>query len=174
MSKTIKTEAIVLKRKNLLDKDTLITFFSKESGKVNVFAKGIKTISSKRLPHTQTANLIKAVIYNKDGKMFLQETSLLSGFSDIKRDSKKISFLYFFFHVLDRLLPENQREDRVYDETKRFLINLSRKDATIKLLEKHLNKLLQDLGYIHGKKSLEQLHRIVEELTNEKIPLLII
>ncbi|MBI4226632.1 DNA repair protein RecO, partial [Candidatus Roizmanbacteria bacterium] len=63
MKRTIKTEAIVLRKRSLPNQDTIVTLFSKKIGKVNAFAKGIKKITSRRLPHVQTANLINAVLY---------------------------------------------------------------------------------------------------------------
>jgi DNA repair protein RecO len=174
MSRTSKTEAIVLKKKNLPSQDMIVTLFTQEMGKMRILAKGVKKISSKRLPHLQTGNVINVVLYNSDKKSYLQEASLISGLTQIKNDSKKLSFLYFYFHLLDRLLPENQQEVEIYKTVKLFLIDLSKSDAVTPLLEKHLNVLLRKLGYINKKGNLEELHRLVEELMNEKVPLLII
>ncbi len=174
MSRTLKTEGIVLKKKNLPTQDVIVTLFTHDIGRMRILAKGVKKISSKRLPHLQTGNIIKAVIYNSEKKLYLQETSLISGLSQIKKDPKKLSFVYFYFHLIDRLLPENQQELEIYKATKRFLIDLSKSATTLPLLEKHLNILLKKLGYISRKSSLEELHRLAEELINEKVPLIII
>lgn len=175
MRKTIKTEAIVLKKRSLLNTDNLVTLLTQETGKINVIAKGVKKISSRRLPHLQTTNLINALIYRNKEKAYLQETSLISAFSQIKKDSQKMSYLYFMLLVIDRLLPENQKEHEVYLETKRFLIELSKTLViSSKILEKYLSSILTKLGYLNKSKSLTELHSIIEELTNEKIPLRII
>lgn len=174
MSRTSKTEGIVLKKRNLPSQDIVVTLFTQEMGKVRILAKGVKKITSRRLPHLQTGNIIKVVIYNADKKGYLQETSLISSLSQVKNDPKKLSFCYFYFHVLDRLLPENQQELEIYDATKRFLIELSKTEAMTDLLEKHLNILMKKLGYISKSSSLEELHKFVQELTNEKVPLFII
>ena len=65
MKRTIKTEAVVLRKRSLPNQDAIVTLFTKELGKINTIAKGIKKITSRRLPHTQTANLINTVIYKK-------------------------------------------------------------------------------------------------------------
>ncbi len=174
MSRTSKTEGIVLKKKNLPNQDMIVTIFSEVMGKIRILAKGVKKISSKRLPHLQTGNIINAVIYNSEKRLYLQETSLISGLTQIKKDSKKISFVYFYFHIIDRLLPENQQEPDIYNAVKRFLIDLSKSSTTIPLLEKHLNILMKKLGYISKKGSLDEIHKLVEELINEKVPLIII
>lgn len=174
MSRVTKTEGIVLKKRNLPTQDMIVTIFTQEMGKLRILAKGVKKISSRRLPHLQTGNIINSVIYNSDKKSYLQETSLVSGLSQIKSHSTKMSFIYFYFHLLDRLLPENQQESEIYSVVKHFLIDLSKSAATTPFLEKHLNVLLRKLGYIDQKESLEELHRLVQELMNEKVPLLVI
>ncbi len=175
MGKSLKTEAIVLKKKNLPTKDILITFFTRDFGKLTTLAKGARTLTSKRQPHLQTGNLIGILVHENHQSYYLQETVLISAFSQIKQNAKKIGSVYFFLHIIDRLLPEHQNEYEIYTLTKQFLVDLSRSSETkTELLERYLNSVLEKLGYIHGKKPLEQLHRIVEELTNEKIPLFII
>ncbi len=170
MHKTIKTEAIVLKKRSLLNTDALITLLTSEAGKINVIAKGVKKISSRRLPHLQTTNLINVLIYRNKERAYLHETSLISAFSQIKKDSKKINYLYFMLLALDRLLPENQKEYAIYLETKRFLIELSQdKVNSVKILEKYLSSLLKKLGYLIENKNLVELLTLIEELTGKKI-----
>ncbi len=173
MKRTLKTEGLVLRKRPMPNQDKIITIFTKELGKVNVFAKGIKKITSRRLPHVQTANLINSVLYKKNDFFYLQESSLISGFTEIKKDPKKIKNLYLFFFVLERLLPENQPEPPVYNLTKKFLIELSKitKDNTV-INTKFLNELLKLLGYSQEIKSFDDIRYIIEEIIHEKLPAL--
>lgn len=171
MKRTIKTEAIVLRKRSLPNQDTIVTLFSKKIGKVNAFAKGIKKITSRRLPHTQTANLINTILYKKDSRFYLQETNLISGFSQIKKNPHKIQLLYLFLFVVERLLPENQSETAVYDLLMKFLIELSKNDnLDSSLSARYLNKILKLLGYSKEDKSYDELRNAIEEIIHEKIP----
>lgn len=171
MTMTVKTEAIVLRKRSLLNKDTIITLFSKDFGKLNVFAKGIRKITSRRLPHTQTGNLINILIHKKDDRLYLQETALISGFTEIKKNQKKINELYFILFVLERLAPENQKETTLYNLAKKFLIDLSLTAVSDRsIVTKYLNKILIILGYLHKEKTLDELRLIIEEIINEKLP----
>ena len=176
MLRIIKTEAIVFKKNtNLLHKDSLITLFTQEHGKLKVFAKGIKKVTSRRLPHSQTGNLIKAIISRKDSFFYLQETELISHFSELKKDKTKINILYFYFFILDRLLPENQKETLIYNLTKRFLIELSRsKTFEQRKIVFYLNKILTNLGYSDKELVFEEAVNLIEELINEKLPAFVI
>lgn len=174
MPRTFKTEAIVFKKNGLLNKDIIITFFSRELGKIRVLAKGIKKITSRRLPHTETGNLLKIVIYKKNERFFLQETQLLSAFSQIKNNQKKINFLYYFLFVLEKMLPENQKEEPIYILTKHYMIDLAKNNIEKDKITAYLNQLLFKLGYLHTNKSFYEINLLIQEIINEKIPSLII
>lgn len=175
MVRISKTKGIILKKRELLNKDRLITIFSEEIGKVNVIAKGIKKITSKRLPHTETANLIKAVLYKKNDRYYLHETELISAFSKIKKHKSKIELLYYFFFILERIIPENEKEPTIYKLTKQFLIDLSNNNEfSQKELTFYLNRLISSAGFLYEKKTLDQLKPYIEDIINEKIPLIVI
>ncbi len=173
MIRSLKTEAIVLRKKDLLNKDVLISLFTQNLGRLTIFAKGVKKITSRRSPHLQTGNLINILISHKNDHYYLQESQLISGFSELKKDEGKVKQLYLFLFILDRLLPENQKEERVYNFTKRFLIDLSHPSEKKRLgLLYYLNKLMSLLGYLHEDKNFNELKSLIEEIINEKIPLL--
>lgn len=177
MQRIFKTEAIVLRKKNLLGKDTIVTLFTEELGKALTIAKGIRSITSRRLPHTETGNLITAFIYKKDSRLYLQETKLISHFSIIKKELMKLESRYLIFYILDRLLPENVQEKTIYTDTKKFFIKLTLRQSINdikKLSTAYLNILLKHLGYLKEDKPLEDLTAIIEEIIHEKIPRYII
>lgn len=171
MSRLTKTEAIVFKKKSLLGKDTSLTFFTKQEGKVSVIAKGIKKITSRRASHAQTGNLIEVSLYEKNDRLYLQESKLISAFSDIKAKPEKIKFQYLLFFILDRILPEKQREDNVYILTKNFLVDLAKSEVfSREEMTGYLQKLLLILGYHKSNKPYKDLLRYIEEIMHEKIP----
>lgn len=171
MARQLKTEAIVLKKNHLLNQDTILTLFTQEIGKIGVVAKGIKKITSKRLPHIQTGNLIRIILHYSHNMYFLQNTELISGFTDIKKKEEKIRILFVFFFVLERLLPERQQENDIYVLTKSFEIQLANEKKNVyRILIRFLNKLMQKLGYIDDQKSFDELLLIIEDLIHEKVP----
>lgn len=175
MPSRLTTEAFVLKKKNLPTKDSFITFFSKERGKIVAIAKGIKTITSRRLGAVQTGNLVKVAVYRRNKGQYLQEAHLISAFSGIKKTADKLSTLYLCLFVLDRLLPENEPEPALYDLTKKYYIALSKGTSVdTALLEEFLNDALRKLGYIDEPKSLRELKVQIEEVIGEKLPYFIL
>lgn len=170
MIRSLKTEAVVLRKKDLLNRDVLISFFSQNLGRLTVFAKGVKKITSRRSPHLQTGNLINVIISHKNDRYYLQESQLISGFSELKKDEDKIKQLYLFLFILDRLLPENQKETKVYNLTKNFLIDLTKSSKVKTITVKYLTDIMMLLGYLDKKISFVELKSLIEEIINEKIP----
>ena len=84
MRQSLKTRGFVLKKKPLLNRDIILSLFSEAFGKINVFAHGARTITSRRLSHIDTGNFITAEIDKREGRYYLKETKLISGFSQIK------------------------------------------------------------------------------------------
>lgn len=171
MSRTVKTQAIVLRKKSLPTKDKLVILFTKEHGKVLTIAKGIKKITSRRLPHVETANLIDVILYRRGDYHYFQESRLISGFTKIKQEQSKIKAMYSYFFVLERMLPENQPETALFSMTVKFLIHLSGKRIFSELdVEEHLNQVLLHLGYLKHPLSRNELFSAIEEIIHEKIP----
>ncbi|MBI2641819.1 DNA repair protein RecO [Candidatus Roizmanbacteria bacterium] len=167
----IKTEAIILRKRSLPNQDLIVTFFTQDLGKINVIAKGVKKITSRRLPHTQTGNLVTILVNKKTDRFYLDGISLISAFSLIKENQAKIQLLYFFFFILERLLPENQREEEIYRLTKKYLIDLSKvSDPSSVDLTGYTNNLLKKLGYIKEDKPFDELKGVIQDLINEPLP----
>lgn len=174
MSRHIRIEGWVLKKKSLPNQDKVITLFTHEFGKMVVFAKGVKKITSRRLPHLETGNLIKAFVNQKDHLFYLDQTTLRSGFTAIKDDETKTSFLYFFLFILERLLPENQEEPEIYILAKKFFVELSKGSAMKReRLTWYLNQNLLLLGYTHKELTFHEAVMQISEIVNENLPSLI-
>jgi DNA repair protein RecO (recombination protein O) len=171
MASTHKTEAIVLKKKNLLGKDALITLFTEHEGKIAAVGKGIKTVTSRRASHLQTGNLIEAMVNERNTRYYLQETRLISAFSTIKSNQERVTQQYLFLFILDRILPDRQKEPEVYILLKRFLVDLATNDEFSKRdLTEYLTALLHYQGYTKDTHSFRELLRYIEEIIHEKIP----
>lgn len=175
MPQQLKSEAFVLRRIELLNKDILIHLFTKDLGRITVVAKGVKSVTSRRAAHLQTGNYIRVTVNIRGEYHYAQQTDLISGFTAIKEDALKTEQLYTFFFVLDRILPEHQPETPIFTLTKTFMKDLSR-DPVFgqKQTVEYLNRLLMGLGYTHEAKNAVETMRVLEDTIHEKIPFRII
>lgn len=170
MVKIDKLQGFVLKKKILLEQDFLVTLFTEELGKISAIAKGARKITSRRISHLQTANLIKLQVSDFHDTFYIQSTELISGFLKV-HTSEKQDIIYLFFYILDKMLPERQPEEVLYSYTKRLFIELSKDDVKPKeVLHVILQKTLMNMGYVQEEKTLPELIGIVEQNIEEKLP----
>jgi len=171
MSRVIKTLGIVLKKRQLLRSDLQFTIFTEDLGKINVYAKGVRKITSKRLPNLQTGNLISIQINQYNNGFYLQNVQLISALSSIKQQSKQVEQLYLLFFILDRILPEAQKENEVFKETIFFIIKFSKeKNFSNNALFDTLKKTINILGYSTEVDDFNSLLTEIEQIISENIP----
>ena len=167
----IKTKGIVLSSKILPTDDVIYTILTEEKGKMRVYGKGVKKTSSKRRPHLQTGNMISVVLRKSHDTHYLQETTLVSAFSQIKQSSSKLNWLYSLLFMIDRLVPEMEQEQKIYNTLQKFMINISKQDDGLAQFTESANRVLSALGYTSEDLSLSDIKEMFTELTNQKLPL---
>lgn len=171
MTRVITTTGIVLRKRQLLRSDLQFTIFTEEFGKINVFAKGVRKITSKRLPNLQTGNLINIQINQYNNAYYLQTVQLISALSSIKQQSEQIEKLYLLFFILDRLLPEAQRENEVFKEVISFIVKFSKETRSSNMvLFQTLKNIVNILGYPSATNNINGLITEIEQIISEKIP----
>ena len=170
MPRIDKLQGFVLKKKILLEQDFLVTIFTQELGKITAIAKGARKITSRRISHLQTANLIKLHVSDFHDIFYIQSTELISGFIKV-RTIEKQDIIYLYFYILDKMLPERQAEEVLYSYTKRLFIELSKDSQDPKeILHAILQKTLMNMGYIQHQKTFSELIALVEQNIEEKLP----
>jgi len=171
MSLSLKTEALILKKYSLPGSDRIVTLFTKELGRVRAVAKGIKKITSRRLPHIETANLVSVTLSRSKETYYYRDSLLVSGFSNIKSNRENISYVYYLFFILEKILPEEQPEPLVYRTTINFLVDLSKRNTNEAFpLATYINAVLKNLGYTKEELTLASMERLLEDMINEKLP----
>lgn len=176
----LKTEAFVIGQKELGEKDKIITLFSKEQGKIRVFAKGIRSIKSRRVGNLQTGNKIKTNLTQKDDRYFLGEIELLKSYQEIKKSLVLNAGLLSICEIVNSLLPENEQNESVYQLLSETLSKLNNK-RRVEIIVIFEVKLLQALGYgipenvgnyLNQKnwpKAQQEIYRYLETVSEKKI-----
>jgi DNA repair protein RecO len=173
MGKYLRDEGIVLTKKNLLKDDKLIIIFSNNSGKIVLLGKGVRKITSRRLSHLETGNLIKFSFYRKGDYVYLRETEIIYGYSKIKQSATKTRFLYLLLFVLNKILPEDQKESTIFLKSLALLKLLNNKrDFQLDDLKNYLREILIIGGFISQNEAIKKEFDpivFIESLINQKI-----
>jgi DNA repair protein RecO (recombination protein O) len=173
MRKYCKDEGLVIKKTQLQDNHQLITIFSSNNGKIAVTGFGVKKITSRRLSHLETGNFIRFGFVAQEMGNVLQETELVYGYSKTRRSEEKLNILFLVFFVLNKILPENQPDEIIFEKTLLFLKHLNNKETTVTdEFREYLNEVLIASGFV----SLEQIEKphfdsikFTENLIGQKI-----
>ena len=167
--RTFRVEGIIIKRKDLGEADIILTVFTKQKGKIQVIAKGVRKVISRRSPHTELLNLSVMGLYS--GRMLiLTEASTIDSFSDIKNDLKKATYAFYVCELVDGLLAENQEHKQIFDLIKRCLFEIEIVDNPKPVIKKFEQEILILLGFWPKERLfLEDSEGYIENIMERKI-----
>lgn len=135
----IKTEAIILKTADLGETDRFLTIYSKEFGKIQVAARGIKKLESKLRYHLEPLSYSLLILV--EGKKFriIKDAVLIDQFLSIRRDLEKMKTVYKIANLIDELIAGEEKDENIWNLILEALKKLNPKDFQ--------NNLLRLLGY---------------------------
>ena len=120
MTKSIKTEGIVLKNSDLGENGKLLVIFSKDYGKISIVAKGVKKIGSSLVHLSQLFAYSKLELYKGRSSLYtLTGGELIESFSGLGSGYEKISAA----GKIARNVLKVIQEDLPDEETLRLVLN---------------------------------------------------
>lgn len=146
MGRTYKTEGIILKRINYGEADRILTIYTKHYGKIKALAKGVRRITSRRGGNVELFNQA-AIFLNKGRNLdILTEAQVTNAFKSWRRNLKKVATAYYFAELVDKLTPEEQPNQTVFQLLSRFLEKIG--TASLPELTRSFEEvLLKELGF---------------------------
>jgi hypothetical protein len=129
--RNIKTEGIIIKRKNLGEADRIVTIITPHEGKLTVKATGVRKITSRRSAHIELLNHASLSLYKGKGMHVLTEVKMIDDHSKIKSDFTKVGLAYHLCELVDGLCPENQENSNVYHLLKNTLRRLAQLESSV-------------------------------------------
>jgi DNA repair protein RecO len=167
MTRHNKSEGIVLVKKNILKDDRLVIIFTKDQGKMVFSARGVRTLMSRRSPHLETGNYIKFNYSSLNNFSHIGETELIYGYSKIKTNKQKLDNLFLILFVLNKILPEDLSEIKVFDLTLEILKKLNNKEIENGKLDEYLCEVLSLLGYLGPEQTDNQTFDVYQYLNDQ-------
>jgi len=167
--RSFRVEGIVIKRKDFGEGDRILTVFTKQRGKIQVIAKGVRKVSSRRSPHVELLN--ESIIGVYDGKLpILTEADCLNHFSLLKEDLEKAGWAFYICELVDGLLAENQENREVYNLIQRTLFELEIIQDPRPIIKRFEQEILILLGFWpKNRLFLEESEAYIEDIMEKKI-----
>lgn len=150
MRRTIKTDAIILGAIDYGESDRIVTFYSRELGKINGIAKGARRSKRRFVGNLDTPSHTRLLIFKDDRRELarIDDGTLVEGFSGIKGDIDRFGEACYMIELLRELTPEALPIEGLFETVLAFLQFLQlgdRPELTLRFFE---IKLLTLLGYM--------------------------
>ena len=141
--------SIVLSRKNIKEFDQMISLYTREKGKVEVLAKGIKKITSKNSANLEILSLVEIEIAKGKEIDHLTKVQSIKVFKNIYADFDMIFIANYIVKISDENILSQERDVRIFDLIVSFLefLNSATKINSLNLATGFIFKLWHCLGF---------------------------
>ncbi|MEK7138607.1 MAG: DNA repair protein RecO, partial [Patescibacteria group bacterium] len=143
------TKAVIIKKENTNEYDQWVTCYTEEFGKLKVVAKSILKPSSIQALHLDIFNLVEFDLVNGRGMPIVTGAQVTNSHAGVKSSLAKTTVAYFFAEAVDKMVLENEKDERLWHLLSSLLGELNRINTTnpMSLLRQRQTELLEVLGY---------------------------
>jgi len=166
---TYVVEGIVLKRRNIGEADRILTILTKQQGKMQVKAIGVRKISSKRASHIEPLNHVSMSLYKGKGMPILTEVATKESFATLKENLQTIGFAYHLCELVDGLCPEGQENIQVFDLLRSVLSDICHTTHLAERIHEFEVALLTTLGYWSSQSAELNTSYVIESILERKL-----
>jgi len=121
-----KTNAIVIRSLNYSESDKIVTFFTKDFGKLKGIAKGARR-SKKRFQNALSLfSHLRLIFFDKEGLGLVRAEScdILHSFPRIREDLRKILYGNYYLELVNEMAEEREASREAFELLLCFLLNL--------------------------------------------------
>ena len=165
----LKDHGFVIRRINFGDSDRYITLFTRDHGKIEVVAKGVRKITSKRSGNVELLNLISFQTVRSSKNLILTEVQLVNSFDELKRELQYIGKVFLMCEIIDAALAPGVPHADVFNLMGRALAHVKKDAETLTYFQA---KLLSMLGFWDQNKSFKNaahVRAVTEEVIERKL-----
>lgn len=138
----------ILARANIREYDQRITAYTRERGKMELLARGVKKITSRNSPFLEPPSLLELAVASGKDFGHLTTAQPVNLFSRIRSSLVKLRMSTFCIHLLTRLLPSQQPDEHIFDLVYDWLIFLNNSaDPKSTTLYAFIIRFLSALGF---------------------------
>lgn len=166
----LKDLGFIIKRTNVGESDRFVTVFTKNNGKIDFMAKGIRKITSRRASKLEPLNLIRFQAVRSSKNFVLADIELVSSYETLRRQLSDISILFLLCELVDRLCPLGQKHDDIFDLIHKTLNRVTREEEGA--MSVFQTKMLSILGFWDGRKEFKDdndIRQFVESVIERKL-----
>lgn len=142
------TQAIVIKKQNTNEYDQLISCYTKELGKITAVAKSILKHSSVQAMHLDVLNLVEFDLISGRAMPIITGAQCEKLYHQIKNSLPAFASAGFFLEVLDKIIFDGEKDEKLWGFVIGILENLESNSANpLPAFRNGQAELLKLLGY---------------------------
>ncbi|MDP2909613.1 MAG: DNA repair protein RecO [bacterium] len=143
----MRTKAIIIKKQNTNEYDQFVTCYTQEFGKLTAIAKSILKHSSIQAMHLDVLNLVEFELINGKAMPIIAGAQSENSYRDLKNSIPSLAVAHFFSEVIDKMVPELDKDEKLWDFMTNLLDKLNRFEPGLTFLRQKQFTLLGLLGY---------------------------
>ncbi len=156
--RTFRCDAIIIRRRNFLEKDRILTLFSKDLGKIEALAKGARRPGNRLSPNSDLATIAKFHIHKTKSIDIISEIEPIFHPFGARGKFDKTQKISFGLKIIDKLFELGEPHERTYEVLSRLIRSISDHEKQLIFL-KFLIEVLSDLGYLPSFIGCSNCHR---------------
>ncbi|WP_314393240.1 DNA repair protein RecO [Leptotrichia shahii] len=114
--KIIKTNCIVLKKKEMKEADLLVTLFSKDYGKIMATAYGIRKSKKRNIVSLNPLNEIEITLFQKNNYYIIKDIEIIKNFKNILKNIEKLEISLYILDSIDKIYYMTEENGNFFDK----------------------------------------------------------
>ena len=106
--RSLRAEAIVLRHSDWGEADRLLTFYSREHGKVRAIAKGARKINSRKAGHLEPFTRVKLQLARGRDLLIVTQVETIDPYLSLREDLTRMGQASYVIELLDRFVPNEE------------------------------------------------------------------
>lgn len=144
---------VVIKKSDKDEYDQLVTFYTRETGKITGIAKSSKKATSKQASHLEVFNLTDFLLVGGNGYPIIASAQSLHTFPAIKESLSKSAHGFFILELFNYLVYDQDPDSQLWQALLGFLTELNDQEKEssewrVWLADQQKN-ILKTMGYHH-------------------------
>ncbi len=112
--RTYRTEAIVLRRKDIGEADRILTLYTPARGKVRAIAKGIRKPRSRKAGHLELFTRSKLLLATGRDLDIVTQAEMVDAYRPLREELLRGAYAGYLVELLDRFTPDAEENDELY------------------------------------------------------------
>lgn len=142
-----KVQGIVLKAINFNDWDKILTIYTKQHGKIQAIAKGVRRPKSKNISATQVFSLSEFILYKGKNLYNLNQSETIKSYYPLRDNLEKLSYASYILELTNAGLIEEETNTKIFElllKTLDIIVEEEKYDQITRAFEL---KFISYLGY---------------------------